>query len=114
MAKIEINFTQSKAGIRSLEAAKGGLQRTLVELNSAKSKAASIDRTVKNIDIYRQNIDREVKIIKTDLDTLGRFVKDYRWCSYHWWNNYFGSDSRKSSFGRSSNWCLYWWWYRSI
>lgn len=47
-------------------------------MNSAKSKAASIDRTVKNIDIYRQNIDREVKIIKTDLDTLGRFVKEYK------------------------------------
>lgn len=78
MARIEIDFAQSKAAVRSLEMGKNNLNATLNNLISAKANVSSLDRTIRNIDKYRQNIDNEVKIIRTDIETLTRFTTKYK------------------------------------
>ena len=78
MARIEIDFTQSKAAVRSLEMGKSNLSTTLNNLISAKANVSSLDGTIRNIDMYRQNIDNEVKIIRTDIETLTRFTTKYK------------------------------------
>ena len=78
MTRIEIDFTQSKAAVRSLEMGKSNLSTTLNNLISAKANVSSLDGTIRNIDRYRQNVDNEVKIIRTDIETLSRFTTQYK------------------------------------